>query len=74
MLIKVKVVPSAKKERIEKIDDYIKVYLTQPPLDGRANKRLIELLAEYLKVKKYHLSIVKGGKGREKIISLNEVS
>ncbi|MEI8348810.1 MAG: DUF167 domain-containing protein [Candidatus Omnitrophota bacterium] len=74
MTIKVKVFPKAKKERIEQAGDILKVYLNEPALAGRANKRLIELLADHFHTKKYHIHIRKGEKNREKVIDISEVN
>ncbi|MFA5271149.1 MAG: DUF167 domain-containing protein [Candidatus Omnitrophota bacterium] len=70
MTIKVKVVPRAKKEKIEKVEDVFKVYMTEPAIENRANKKLIEMIAEHFKVKKYNISIIKGLKNREKTIEI----
>jgi hypothetical protein len=72
MKLKVKVIPNAKKEKIEKFDDGLKIYLTKPPQDGKANKRLLEIIAEYFNVKKSQLKIIKGLFCREKVICIDE--
>ena len=48
----------------------LKVYLTKPAYDGLANEQLIELLANYFKVKKYQVKIIKGLKGRDKVAEI----
>ena len=70
MKIKVRVVPRAKKELVEPREDGLKVYLKAPALEGKANKRLIEILAGHFKVKKYNVNIIKGLKSREKTIEI----
>ena len=60
MRIKVKVIPNAKKERIEDFDGGLKIYVNKPALDGKANARLLEILAVYFNVKKTSLEIIKG--------------
>jgi uncharacterized protein YggU (UPF0235/DUF167 family) len=42
------VTPNAKKKRINISENGVKVYLTAPAVDGKANKALIEFLAEYV--------------------------
>ena len=74
MKIKVRVVPRAKKERIEKIDDGLKVHICEPAIEGRANKKLIELLADYFHTKKYKISIVLGQKQKDKVVQVDESS
>lgn len=71
MIIKIKVIPKAKKEKIEEIEGVLKVYLTAPAQEGKANKKLIEVLAEYFKIKKYNLQIIRGLKSRDKTIEIN---
>ena len=67
----VKVIPNAKKSSIEKEDGNIYlVRVDAPAIGGKANKRLIELLAKYFGVKKTSLHIVRGEKSREKIIEI----
>ena len=66
--IQIRVIPNAKKNEIKKIGSGYKVYLTVPPADGKANKALIDILSNYLKVKKSQLSIIKGLKSKDKII------
>ena len=71
MKIDVKVIPNARKERIVDEDGLLKVYVTAPALDGKANKALIDLLAEHFGVKKGDVRIVKGEKSREKIVEIS---
>lgn len=47
-----------------------KIYVTAPPEDGKANKKVIELLAEYFKVPKSQIRIVKGEISRNKIVEI----
>ena len=70
MKIDVKVTPNAKKERIVDEGGLFKVYVTAPALDGKANKALIDLLAEHFDVKKGAVRIVKGEKSREKVVEI----
>jgi len=49
-----------------------KVYLTAPPVEGKANRALIEFLADTLKVKRSQISIIKGLKSRDKIVKIND--
>ena len=49
---------------------FLKIYLTVAPVDGKANKELIKLLAEKLGISKSRVSILKGEKSKEKIIEV----
>ena len=73
MRIKVKVIPRAKKHRIENKEDCLKVYLTEPAIEGRANKRLLEMLADYFGVKKYQIAVTYGEKSKNKVIEINNL-
>lgn len=72
MIVKVKVIPKSKKEAVLKEGGFLKVYVNVPPQQGKANKRLIEILAEYYKVKKGKIRIRKGEYHREKIVEISE--
>jgi len=74
MHVRVRVIPRSKKIKIEPYAYGLKVHLTEPALEGRANKKLIELLAQYYKTKKGSIAIVKGLKQRDKIIEIDEAS
>jgi len=54
-------------------DGTIKIRLTAPPVEGKANQALIEFLAEVLEVPRSKIEIVAGIKGREKLVSIIEL-
>ena len=63
MLIKVHVTPNAKQARVVNVsEDYFEVRVDAKALGGRANKRLLEILAEHFKVPKSRIIILKGTK------------
>jgi hypothetical protein len=70
MKIKVRVVPRAKKEKVEEVDGGLKVYMNEPAIEGRANKKLIEILADHYGIKKYNIKIVLGEKQRDKVMEI----
>lgn len=72
MKIRVRVIPRAKKEKIKKEDGIVKVYISKPPIEGKANKRLIEMLAGYLNVRKKSIMVTRGLKSRDKIVEIDE--
>ena len=69
-IINIKVIPNAKRNNVLKGNDRFKVYVTAPPVNGKANKAVIKVLAEYLKVKKRNIKIIKGKKSKEKIVEI----
>ncbi|MFH1519301.1 MAG: DUF167 domain-containing protein [Candidatus Omnitrophota bacterium] len=74
MKIKVRVIPRAKKRRVEVFTRGLKIYLNSPAIEDRANKELIEILSDYYNIKKYNIAIVKGKKQRNKIVQISEIS
>jgi uncharacterized protein (TIGR00251 family) len=65
----VRVVPRASKDEIVGIHgDALKVRLTAPPVEGRANEALIAFLAKRLGVRKSQVEIVAGATSRRKMI------
>lgn len=70
-IIEVRVIPNAKKNDVSVEDEKIKVYVKAPPVGGKANKAVIEVLADFFKVKKSDIKIMKGEKSRKKVIEVN---
>ena len=73
MKISVKVKPTAKEEKVEKIDaNSFKVSVKEPPKEGRANRAVHRALAAYLRIPKSALSMVKGSRSRHKIFMIHD--
>ena len=65
----VKVHPRAKKNAITgEVGDALKVALTAPPVEGKANEACIRFLAELLEVPRSSVTIAAGETGRQKVI------
>ncbi len=72
MLFKVKVFPGAKKEAvIEKSKDSFEVKVKEKPVQGGANKAVLEALSSALNVSVGNIKIIKGFRKRNKIIKIN---
>lgn len=71
MIISVRVIPNAKRPSItrEGSSSY-KVKVDAPAVEGKANGRLIEIIAEYFGVRKSEISIENGAKGRKKVVRI----
>lgn len=69
--IYVKVKPWAKREEVKKLLQGYEVSVAQPAQDGKANKRAVELLAEYFNVAKSDVRIKSGSTGRYKIFEIS---
>ena len=64
-----KVQPRAKKNAITgEVGDALKLALTAPPVEGRANEACIEFLAEVLNVPRSSVTIAAGETSRNKVI------
>ena len=70
MFINVRVIPNARKNKMIEEQGRYKVYLSAPPLEGKANKALIKFLSEHFGVKKNQVKLIKGEKSRNKIIEI----
>jgi len=65
----IKVHPRARKNAITgEIGEALKVALTVPPVEGRANEACIRLLAEFLNVPRSSVTIAAGESSRQKLI------
>ena len=53
--------------------DGLKVKLTSPPVEGKANKELIEVLAKYFGIAKKNVEILSGRFSKNKIVKLHGV-
>jgi uncharacterized protein (TIGR00251 family) len=72
---RVRVQPRASRQRIDGlVGSRLKVQLTAPPLDNRANQQLLECLAKALGVARHRLSILAGSRSRDKTVGLKGVS
>lgn len=53
-------------------DGTLKIKLTAAPVDGAANKALIELLSTHFAVPKSMIRIARGETGRKKVVEIGE--
>ena len=75
MTIAVRVYPRAKKNAITgELGDRLKVSLTAPPVDGKANRACVEFLAKLLKLPRSSVTIASGQTGRNKVIRVAGLS
>ena len=67
--------PRAKKNAITgEVGDALKLALTAPPADGKANDACIEFLADLLKLPRSSITIAAGQTSRNKLIRISGVS
>lgn len=71
MKFKITVKPNARKNEITQASDgSLIIRVAKPPIEGKANEEVIEVLSEYLNKPKKSISIVSGFKGKYKIINV----
>lgn len=69
--IRVRLTPSAGVERVAIDDDgNVKVWVKAPPIEGRANRRLVEFLSHALGVPKSRVYVARGAGTRIKTIGV----
>lgn len=74
-LVKIRALPGAKKsEIVGEQNGRLKVRLSAPPVEGKANKELLRLLAKQLGLKKSQVRLHTGDRSRDKIILLVDVT
>ncbi len=72
MKIQVTVKANSKQQKIEEsADGSLIVRLKSPPVDGKANRELIEMLAKQFKVAKSQISIKSGLSSKNKLVEIN---
>jgi uncharacterized protein YggU (UPF0235/DUF167 family) len=63
--------PNSKKPRIEEdLFKTVHVYVSEPPLKGKANNAVRVALADYFKVKKSAVMLMSGKKSKNKIFEI----
>jgi uncharacterized protein (TIGR00251 family) len=71
----VKVHPRARKNAITgTVGDALKLALTAPPVDGKANQAVIEFLADFFDIPRSSVTIASGKTNRLKLVQINGVT
>ncbi len=68
IVINIKISPNAKRNEIIVSETETKIKITAQPIDGKANKSLIEYLSKEFKIPKTYIEIIKGETSKEKTI------
>jgi len=68
----VRVTPRSSKNEISEIlnDGTVRIRLTAPPVEGKANEALVAFLSEVIGVPRSRIEIVAGLTGRDKLVSI----
>jgi hypothetical protein len=71
VLLKVRAQPGARKNAVGgEHNGALKVAVTAPPEDGRANEALVELLAQTLQLRRSEVMVLRGATSRDKTFLL----
>jgi uncharacterized protein (TIGR00251 family) len=71
----VKVQPRARKNAVTGVvGDALKLALTAPPLEGRANQGVIDFFAELFKIPRASVTITSGATNRNKVVRIAGLS
>jgi uncharacterized protein (TIGR00251 family) len=69
--VSVRVHPGAKKDAVTGIHgNAVKIALSAPPVDGRANDTLIAFVAEQLRLPRSRVSLISGASNRSKVLRI----
>ncbi|MGB9867265.1 MAG: DUF167 domain-containing protein [Bacillota bacterium] len=68
--VRVHAKPGAKRCQLAWDGESLTAWLTAPPVEGKANRQLLELLKEVLGVSLKHLTIVSGGSSKHKVVEV----
>ena len=67
IILTVKLVPNSSfKKIVDYTDEYIRIKISAPPIENKANKELISFCSEFFKVNKSKISIISGEKSKLK--------
>ena len=72
LILRVRVQPKASRDEISGLQgDALKVRITAPPVDGKANAHLIKFLAKQFGVAKSSITLISGESGRDKRLRIH---
>ncbi|WP_449359228.1 DUF167 family protein YggU [Vibrio mangrovi] len=72
IILRLYIQPKASRDNIVGLHgDELKIAITAPPVDGKANAHLIKFLSKQFRVAKSHIDIEKGELGRHKQVRIH---
>ncbi len=74
IFLNVIVSPKSSRSVITIQDKKIKIYLNSPPVDGKANKECLSLVAKKLKIAKSKISIERGANSKNKKLKISDLT
>ena len=74
-ILKVRVQPKASRNQVDGYEDgTLRLRVSAPPVDGKANSSVIALLAKTLGISKSKLQIIRGQSSRDKSVSVETLT
>lgn len=70
--VEIKVIPNASKERVTEEEGRLKVYVNASPEKGKANTRVLELIADRYGVKRNAVKMIRGKLSRNKLLEVSD--
>ncbi len=75
LILNIRVIPRASKDAIQGfLGDVLKIRIKAPPIDEKANLRLIKFLSKTWKIPRSSLTILSGKTGRNKRLKISNPS
>lgn len=70
VILKVHVVPNSRNNSISEVmeDGTLKIHIKAPPVEGKANKAILDFLSKFFDWPKTKIKIIQGEKSRRKLI------
>lgn len=69
--LSVKVLPNSRRQDIQKIKEgEYKIHVLSSPVEGKANKEVIDVVASHFRLPRSRVKILRGKKSRKKIVIL----
>ena len=70
--VELRVKPRAKRDKIVVVDENnFDVWVTSPPVDGKANEQVVKLLSKSLGISRSAIVIIRGESGKNKVVRID---
>lgn len=75
IIFNVKLVPNSSFSKIvDFTDEYVRIKISSPPIENRANKELVEFCSDLFKINKSKIKIISGEKSKIKKVLLSDAN
>lgn len=74
LILNVKLTPNASKDEVQGYcSEYVKIRISAPPNENKANKKLVAFVADWLKISKSSVELQSGDKSRDKKLLIKKI-